>query len=159
MQLSTSNARKKLCAVALAAGAVLSVGAAATASAATAGRAPVSRAPAVAAAAKAAVAGSAWTGKVRPATPATEGCPLGDVCLYPENAGWNNGQPEYEYYKYGVYNLSNVFGTHRFFNNQTGGAKGAFCTGYNASGTCYYQPPGTWSDDNFTPINSILLAP
>jgi hypothetical protein len=88
-----------------------------------------------------------------------EGCPSGYVCLYPENAGWNGGKPESTYYVYGTYNLSNVLGNHYFFNNQTGNAEGAFCKGNNGTGTCYYQAAGTWSEDNFTPINSILLAP
>jgi hypothetical protein len=33
------------------------------------------------------------------------------------------------------------------------------CTGYNGTGTCYYQAAFTYSDTNFTPINSIRLAP
>src|SRR5215469_1060757 len=38
-----------------------------------------------------------------------EGCPLGDACIYPVNAGWNNGHPEARgmYYYYGTYVLSN----------------------------------------------------
>lgn len=88
-----------------------------------------------------------------------EGCPSGYVCMYPENAGWNGGVPEHKWTYYGTYNLSGEYGTHRFFNNQTDNAKAAFCTGYNGTGTCYYQAANTWSDDNFTPINSVLLAP
>jgi hypothetical protein len=87
-----------------------------------------------------------------------QGCPSGYVCLYPQNAGWNGGHPSAVYYRYGAYNLVNQYGTHRFFNNQTGGAVGHICTGYNGGGTCLGQPAGTWSDDNFTPINSITLT-
>lgn len=87
-----------------------------------------------------------------------EGCPAGWVCMYPQNAGWNSGHPEHMWYSYGNYNLSNEYGTHRFFNNQTGTGAAGMCLGYNGTGTCYYQPTGTWSDDNFTPINSVRLA-
>ena len=87
-----------------------------------------------------------------------EGCPSGYVCMYPQNAGWNGGVPEHTWYHYGAYNLSNEYGTHRFFNNQTGTAVGHLCTGYNGGGTCYGQAPYTWSDDDFTPINSVTLT-
>jgi hypothetical protein len=118
---------RNVSAITLAAGAVMSVGAATATSASAAG--------------------------------SYEGCPSGYVCLYPENAGWNGGHPSALYYYYGAYNLSNQYGTHRFFNNQTGGAVGHICTGYDGGGTCLGQPAGTWSDDNFTPINSITLTP
>ena len=85
------------------------------------------------------------------------GCPSGYACLYPQNAGWNNSQPSAKYYYYRAYNLVNQFGTHRFFNNQTGGAGAYVCTGYNGTGTCYRQAPNTYTDWNFTPINSIVL--
>ncbi len=117
---------KNVSAITLAAGAVMSVGAATATSASAAG--------------------------------SYEGCPSGYVCLYPQNAGWNGGHPSAAYYNYGAYNLVNQYGTHRFFNNQTGGAVGHICTGYGGGGTCLGQPAGTWSDDNFTPINSITLT-
>ena len=71
------------------------------------------------------------------------GCPSGYACLYPQNAGWNGGKPSARYYRYGSYNLVNQYGTHRFFNNQTGGAGAYLCTGYNGGGTCYRQAPST----------------
>jgi hypothetical protein len=88
-----------------------------------------------------------------------QGCPSGYVCLYPQNAGWNGGHPSYKWYTYGAHNLSNQFGTHRFFNNQTGGAIARNCTGYNGTGCQGAQTAGTWWDYNYTPYNSVLLAP
>jgi hypothetical protein len=80
------------------------------------------------------------------------------VCIYPD-ASWNGGHPSEMYYNYGSYNLSNDFGTKRFFNNQSGGAWAGLCTGWNGGGTCGWQPAYTYSDDDFTPINSIVLTP
>lgn len=85
------------------------------------------------------------------------GCPSGYACLYPQNAGWNGNVPSAKYYRYGSYNLVNQFGTHRFFNNQTGGAGAYLCTGYNGTGTCSRIGTYTYTDWNFTPINSIVL--
>ncbi|REK90341.1 hypothetical protein DY245_11065 [Streptomyces inhibens] len=86
-----------------------------------------------------------------------EGCPYGAVCIYPQNAGWNGGHPSLVYYSYGAHNLSNQFGTHRIFNNQSGGATVRVCTGYNGTGCGGTTPPWTYYDRDFTPINSILL--
>jgi hypothetical protein len=88
------------------------------------------------------------------------GCPDGYVCIYPENAGWNNDVPSHKYYTYGYHNLSNMVGVHRIINNQTGGATLQTCTGYNGTGCEGYLPGGGWSiDKNMTPINSIRLNP
>jgi hypothetical protein len=92
------------------------------------------------------------------AADASHGCPSGDVCLYP-GAGWNNDQPTATYYKYGTYNLSNMYGTYRIYNNQTGGATMRTCTGYNGSGCQGYLPAGWYIDKDMTPINSITLEP
>jgi hypothetical protein len=106
------------------------------------------------------VVGTMLVGGAATASAATyAGCPSGYACLYPQDAGWNGGHPSALYYRYGSYNLTNQFGIHRFFNNQTGGAGAYLCTGYNGSGTCYRQAPYTYSDTNFTPINSIVLKP
>ncbi|HEX3785527.1 MAG TPA: hypothetical protein VHX38_38235 [Pseudonocardiaceae bacterium] len=89
-----------------------------------------------------------------------EGCPSGDVCIYPENTGWNNGQPSNFYYTYGCYNLVNQLGVHRVFNNQTGGAVVDLYTGYNCSGNLVTEgPAGDYADLDLTPINSIALRP
>jgi hypothetical protein len=85
------------------------------------------------------------------------GCPSGYVCIYPENAGWNNNRPSHKYYNYGTYNLSNQYGHHYVFNNQTGGAKVRLYTGYNATGGSAVVNPGTQVNYNLTPINSIKL--
>jgi hypothetical protein len=95
------------------------------------------------------------------AIPAAYGCPSGAVCVYPQNAGWNGGHPSLFFYSYGAHNLSNQFGTHRVFNHQYGGlyAFASTCLGYDGTGrTVRVIPRGSWSDENLTPINSIVLA-
>ncbi|GAB1689514.1 hypothetical protein [Krasilnikovia sp. M28-CT-15] len=89
-----------------------------------------------------------------------QGCPAGYVCLYPQNAGWNGGRPSYKWYTYGPHNLSNQFGTHRIFNNQVAGASARLCAGYNGT-NCYSWTiaAGKYGDYNFTPVNSVMLAP
>lgn len=87
-----------------------------------------------------------------------QGCGAGFVCLYPQNAGWNGGHPSYRWLTYGPHNLSNQFGTHRLFNNQTGGAIARNCTGYNGAGCQGAQAANTYADYNYTPYNSVLLA-
>jgi hypothetical protein len=106
----------------------------------------------------------AGTGTIFDATPAqaastVHGCQAGNVCIYPQNAGWNGDRPESTYYYYGYYNLSNMFGYHIIFNNQTGGATVTTCTGYNGTGCAGSLGPGWYSNENFTPINSIVLRP
>jgi hypothetical protein len=90
------------------------------------------------------------------------GCRAGWVCIYPQNKGWNGDKPEAagQYYTYGPHNLYNQFGTHRIFNNQTGGAAAWTCYGYNGTGGSYLLlGAGGWSDENLTPINSVYLTP
>ncbi|ALC29450.1 hypothetical protein [Streptomyces sp. CFMR 7] len=86
------------------------------------------------------------------------GCRSGYVCIYP-GASWNGNRPEATYYRYGVYNLNNQIGTHRVFNNQTGGATVQLCTGYDGVGCGEKIAPWSYRDVNLTPINSIRLAP
>jgi hypothetical protein len=87
----------------------------------------------------------------------TNGCPSGYVCIYPA-ASWNNGVPQLKYVDYGYYDLSNMFGSHRVYNNQTGGATVAMCSSYGGASCQTYHPPGWYADVNLTPINSIDLA-
>lgn len=89
------------------------------------------------------------------------GCPSGDVCIYPEGAGWNGDHPESSgfYYNYGYYNLSGQYGTHRVFNNQYGGATMRLCTNYGGTGCGSALAAGKYEDANLTPINSITLEP
>jgi hypothetical protein len=109
----------------------------------------------------------AVTGLVMPATPAhaststVHGCPAGYVCIYPENAGWNGDRPELKYVRYGTYNLSNQFGTHRVLNNQYDGALLHLCTLYNGYARDYFvtYPQDAWKDEYMTPINSIKVVP
>lgn len=100
----------------------------------------------------------AMAGMAAPASAATvHGCPAGDVCVYP-NASWNNDVPQLSWSAYGAHNLSNMFNTHRVFNNQTGGAVGGTCTSYNGGG-CTWHGTGWYGDVNLTPVNSIGLMP
>lgn len=86
-----------------------------------------------------------------------EGCPFGDVCVYPQNAGWNGGHPSLTFYTYGAHNLSNQLGSHYVFNNQSGAAVARLCTGYNGVGCGTEGHPGQVINANLTPINSIVL--
>ncbi|MET8006024.1 hypothetical protein [Nonomuraea glycinis] len=82
-------------------------------------------------------------------------CPSGNVCVYPDAT--QNGQPA-KYYRYGAYNLSNVFGTRLVINNQTGGAGFRTCTAYGGQNCGARLNPGRYLI-NLSPINSILLEP
>jgi hypothetical protein len=93
-----------------------------------------------------------------PAAGTVEGCPSGYACIYPENKGWNNGHPSLMFYYYGTYPLSNQFGNHYMFNNQTNGSLFWFCTDSNGNTCPKYQPTGTWSQFNLTPIYSVKLT-
>ncbi|MFC3997543.1 hypothetical protein ACFOVU_16540 [Nocardiopsis sediminis] len=88
----------------------------------------------------------------------TRGCPSGAVCVYPQDAGWNNDRPELVLYTYGAHNLTNMVGQHYVFNNQTGGATARTCTGYNGTGCEGFLSPNSYIDKNMTPINSIVLV-
>ncbi|MFV8186341.1 hypothetical protein [Streptomyces sp. AF1B] len=106
------------------------------------------------------VLGATGTASAATAAGTVEGCPSGYVCIYPQDAGWNGGHPSLKYYTYGAHNLSNQYGVHRIFNNQTGGAKMHTCKG--SGGTqcdSGYLPAGDYMDKNLTPINSIVLQP
>ncbi|GAA5051082.1 hypothetical protein HNP84_006531 [Thermocatellispora tengchongensis] len=86
---------------------------------------------------------------------ARAGCPSGHVCIYPDNTP--NGTPD-TYYRYGSYNLENVFGTRLIVNNQTGGAGFRLCTSYGGQNCGPRKGPGSYHE-NLSPINSILLEP
>lgn len=86
------------------------------------------------------------------------GCPVGWACIYPENAGWNGDHPSLMYYYYGVYQLSNQFGDHYLYNNQTGGAWFYLCSDWNGNSCPIYVPNGgPGYHANLTPINSVKL--
>ncbi|GAB4004130.1 phage tail tip lysozyme [Nocardioides ultimimeridianus] len=98
------------------------------------------------------------TSAVAPAYAGTvNGCPAGDVCVYP-GASWNNGVPQLAWSAYGAHDLSNMYGSHRVFNNQTGGAVAATCTQYGGGG-CTWHGAGWYADVDLTPVNSIALEP
>ncbi|MDJ0385170.1 hypothetical protein [Streptomyces sp. G-G2] len=92
-------------------------------------------------------------------TDSWHGCPSGAVCIYPQDAGWNNDHPSNVYYSYGAHNLSNQNGNHYVSNNQTGGASMRTCTGYDGQGCQGYLLAGTYMIKDLTPINSITLQP
>ncbi|WP_407838123.1 hypothetical protein ACE1OC_19800 [Streptomyces sp. DSM 116496] len=86
------------------------------------------------------------------------GCPSGAACIYPRDAGWNNGHPSNIYWD-GVNALWGQEGTHFVVNNQTQGWKVRLC--YNSAGTScdpYVQPAGTTWQLNLSPMNSIKLS-
>jgi hypothetical protein len=82
-------------------------------------------------------------------------CPSGYVCVYPGNDA--SGNPD-KYYRYGSYNLSNMFGHHLVVNNQTGNAGLRLCTAYGGQQCGDRMGPGSYHP-NLTPINSIMLEP
>jgi hypothetical protein len=84
------------------------------------------------------------------------GCPYGDACMY-TTSGWNNNNPEHEYYSYGCYNLSNEYGTRVIYNNQYGGAKIAGYGSYGCGAVNWVVGQGGWLTVNITPINSVRL--
>ena len=86
-----------------------------------------------------------------PPTGTYQGCPSGAVCIYPQDAGWNNGHPSDSYYSYGPHNLVNQFGTHRIFNNQTGGANMRNCTRTGGTGCPGYLAAGRYMDQGPRP--------
>jgi hypothetical protein len=88
----------------------------------------------------------------------SHGCPSGAVCLYP-NAGWNGDKPTYKFYSYGAHKIYNQYGMKRIFNNQTGGAIARNCYDTAGKDCGGIQRAGTYADYNYTPYNSILLAP
>ncbi|MGF1427930.1 hypothetical protein [Kitasatospora sp. LaBMicrA B282] len=131
-------------------------GAALAAAAAALGLIALSPAAHAAPAAPAAAVAPVAPGAVS-APAAQSDCPSGDVCIYPD-ASFNSA-PQLTYYAYGTYNLSNMYGVHRIYNNQTGGATMRTCTGYNGDGCQGYLPAGWYIDKDLTPINSITLEP
>jgi hypothetical protein len=82
-------------------------------------------------------------------------CPSGYVCIYPGNDA--NGNPD-KYFRYGSYNLTNMFGNHLVVNNQTGNAGLRLCTSYGGQQCGERLGPGSYHP-NLTPINSIMLEP
>lgn len=87
-----------------------------------------------------------------------QGCPYGAVCVYPQNAGWNGGHPSLVFYSYGPHNLSNQFGKHLVFNNQSGGASSTLNKGYNGANPVWRINAFNYTPNyDMTPINSITL--
>lgn len=87
-----------------------------------------------------------------------EGCPYGYVCVYP-GSNWNGGVPSLKYYTYGVHDLYNQYGTHRVFNNQSGGAIARLCKNSDGTNCVFTLNSWTYVDYDLTPINAIDLAP
>ncbi|MCP2339242.1 hypothetical protein [Actinomadura rupiterrae] len=84
------------------------------------------------------------------------GCPLGDVCFISAYEPWDVTN---SWYRYGVYNLSGIYGEYGVDNNQTGGAHVDLCIQYNG-GECYPGPAaGSYWWGDLTPVNSIRLRP
>jgi hypothetical protein len=87
------------------------------------------------------------------------GCAPGYVCIYPQDKGWNGDQPSLKYYYYGVYQLSNQYGRHYIVNNQYADAWVDLCTDWSGTEYSWIFSPHTWNVVDFTPINSIKVAP
>ncbi|MEU4467570.1 hypothetical protein AB0G20_28500 [Streptomyces sp. NPDC024017] len=88
----------------------------------------------------------------------SHGCPDGAFCIYPENTGFNNDVPSHVYWSRGVHQLSNQYGIHMIYNNQTDGWKADICV--NSNGTnCWTANQGYANEIDLTPINSVVLRP
>ncbi len=87
------------------------------------------------------------------------GCPSGYACIYPQDAGWNGDHPSQTWYSYGTYQLSNQYGNHYIYNNQTGGAPFWLCTDWKGNTCPSYVAAGAAAQTDFTPINSVKLVP
>jgi hypothetical protein len=83
------------------------------------------------------------------------GCDAGYVCIYPDTS-WDY-PPYLTFYTYGAHDLSNVYGHHRIFNNQTGGAHAQTCRGYGGTNCNPAIGSFVYGDEDFTPINSVRL--
>jgi hypothetical protein len=83
------------------------------------------------------------------------GCPSGNVCVY---SGTSESGSSTNYYRYGSYNFSDMFGDHLIVNNQTGGAGFRLCTAYGGQNCGARKGPGRYIE-NLSPINSILVEP
>ncbi|MBV6700363.1 hypothetical protein [Kitasatospora aureofaciens] len=77
--------------------------------------------------------------------------------MSPERELPSDGNVTARYYNYGTYNLSNQYGRHWLFNNQTGGAVVRLCTGYNGVNCGAPFGPG-WYAVDLGPINSIVVS-
>jgi hypothetical protein len=87
-----------------------------------------------------------------------QGCPYGAVCIYPQDKGWNNGQPSNVYWAYGAHKLYNQVGNHFVFNNQSGGAGVWLCKGSGGTDCPSYLGAYVYTNYNLTPINSVNLT-
>ena len=84
------------------------------------------------------------------------GCPLGAVCVYPDD-DWNGGNPTYVFYSYGAHQIYNQYGDHRVYNNQYDEAFADLCSGSHGNSCDHRLAAGEYIDYNLTPINSIDL--
>lgn len=95
---------------------------------------------------------------VQPGPVTLDGCRSGYVCMYTV-AGWQNQQPENEYFDYGYYNLSGEIGTRVIVNNQAGGATVTGYYNYGGTGWAWTLQDYQENEYDITPINSIGLDP
>ena len=87
-----------------------------------------------------------------------QGCPYGAVCIYPRDAGWNNGHPSEVYWSYGAHKLYNQLGNHFVFNNQSGGAGVWLCKGSDGTNCTLFWGAYSYGNPDLTPFNSIKLV-
>jgi hypothetical protein len=106
---------------------------------------------------RAATSAAKVTTVVAPAA-TVHGCPSGYVCIYPGES-YNGDVPSLKFLTYGAHNLSNQYGWKYILNNQTGGAIARICDGYNGTNCWLTIYPGETWDIDFTPVNSVYLAP
>lgn len=88
------------------------------------------------------------------------GCQPPYACLYESTAGAYPSGPHWDYFRFGSYNVQNVYGYHWIVNNQVGGAKVYLCIDFDGN-LCspQYVAAGSARRANFTLVNSIRLTP
>jgi len=93
---------------------------------------------------------------------AASSCGAGYVCIYEGDIfdGGTDHPVVYRFYRYGTYNLSGIIGEYTVRNCQTGGARVALYSGYNATGSVLWDlgdncAGGLWTD--LTPVNSVRV--
>jgi hypothetical protein len=72
-------------------------------------------------------------------------------------AGWQNQQPEHQYFDYGYYDLSGEIGPRVIVNNQTGGATVTGYYNYGGTGPAWTLQGQQEYECDITPINSLGL--
>jgi hypothetical protein len=86
------------------------------------------------------------------------GCPSGAVCIFKGTT--KESGVHLTFWSYGPHNLSNVYGSRLWFNNQYGSPHpwAYLCRGYNGTGGQIVGVGRGGGIDDFTPVNSVIVG-